>query len=112
MQAGIEQLAGQRIVQVHHQLAVMLHGVAASALVEHSLHLAVCALGKARVELLQVHVIGDAQITQVAEFGAIAQIIDGDDVVDSALVQRAHQIAADEAGGAGDDDGAHPNNSS
>jgi hypothetical protein len=53
------------------------------------------------------------QVGQVAELVALRQVVDGDDVVDAAGVEALDDVAADEAGGAGDDDDAgHANNSS
>jgi len=72
--------------------------------VEDRLDLAIVAAREGRVELALVDVIGDTQIDQIAKLVALLQIIHGDDFVDAARVERLHQIAADEAGRAGNDD--------
>jgi hypothetical protein len=67
---------------------------------------------KTVVELVGVDVVGDLQVGQVAELVALGQVVDRDDVVDAAGVEALDDVAADEAGGAGDDDAGHANNSS
>jgi hypothetical protein len=42
--AGVEQLAREREVVLHHVLAIALHGVAAGAFMEHRFDLAVMAV--------------------------------------------------------------------
>lgn len=62
------------------------------------------ATGVAFDEVVLVQVVGDIGVRQVAELLAVGEIVHRDDVGLAALVQRLQQIAADEAGGAGDDD--------
>jgi hypothetical protein len=100
--AGLEQRAGHAVVVVHHVLAVLLHRVAAGALVEHGLDLAEAALGEEGVELVGVDVVGDLQVRQVAELVALGQVVDRDDVVDAAGVEALDDVAADESGSSGD----------
>ena len=59
---------------------------------------------EARVEVAPVEVVGDRGAGEVDELGAVAQVVDGDDVVDADRVQAAQQVGADHSGGAGDDD--------
>ena len=59
---------------------------------------------EARVEVAPVEVVGDLCAGEVGEFGAVAQVVDGDDVVDADRVQPAQQVGADHSGSAGDDD--------
>ena len=53
-----------------------------------------------RDELILVQVIGDLTIGNIAEFGAVLQVIDHDDVGMTAVVEGLDQIAANEAGAA------------
>lgn len=62
------------------------------------------AAGVALEEVVLVQVVGDIGVRQVAELLAVGEIVHRDDVGLAAPVQRLQQIAADEAGGAGDDD--------
>src|SRR5688572_28095162 len=55
-------------------------------------------------ELGLVEVVGDSAIDQVAELATVAQIVDDYDVVATATIELANQIAANEPGPAGDDD--------
>src|SRR5690606_39398438 len=55
-------------------------------------------------EVIFVQVIGDSTVDQIEELVALGQVVNRDDVLDAAAVQPAHQVAADEAGGARDDD--------
>ena len=107
---GLEQVAGDGVVVLHHVSAVGFHGVAAGAFVEHGLDTAKGPLGETGVEAAVVDVVGNAQIGQVAEFVAIGQVIHRDDVLDAAGIQTLDDVAANEAGRAGDHD-AHANNS-
>ena len=109
---GVEQAAGQAVVVVHHVLAVVLHGVAAGALMENGLNLAIAAVRKVLVKGARIHIIGNLQTGQVAELVALGQVIHGDHIIDSAGVQAPNDVAANKAGGAGDNDAGHANNSS
>ena len=71
---------------------------------EHRFDLAKSGFGKQLVKVIDIDVIGNLQIGQIAEFVAVAQVIDGDDVVNTAGVEPFDNIAAYEAGGAGDYD--------
>src|SRR3990167_4920183 len=102
--ASMEQLARQRAVVVHHVLAVQFHGVAAGSLVEHRFDLAKSTFGKQLVKIINIDVVGNAQVSQVTEFVAVGQVINGNDVVNAAGVETFDQIAADKAGGTGNYD--------
>ncbi len=58
----------------------------------------------ARNEFILVHVVGDIQIDQVGEFGAIGQIIDHDNIGVASLVEQFDEIAADKTSAACDYD--------
>ena len=68
-------------------------------------------LSKRGVEIRGVHVIGDGQVYQVAKFVTLGQIVDGNDVRDPTGVQALDDVAANEAGRAGNDDARHAANS-
>jgi hypothetical protein len=50
-----------------------------------------------RLELVLVHVVGDGEVDQVDELGAVGQVIDDHDIGPSLSVQLLDQIAADKA---------------
>ena len=50
---------------------------------QHGVDLAELAAREAGIELVLVEVVGDLRAQQVAELGAVAQVVDGDDVVDA-----------------------------
>ena len=60
-------------------------------------------LGEQFDELLLVEIVGDFAIDEVAKLVSALQVVDGDDVVDAALVEAFDDIGADKAAGAGDD---------
>ncbi len=53
-------------------------------------------------EFALVEIVGDIAIGQVSELVCLGQVIDGDDVGNTALVEPLDQIRADESAGAGD----------
>ena len=50
-----------------------------------------------RLELILIHVIGNGQIDQIDELGAVGQVIDDHHIGPSLSVQLLDQIAADKA---------------
>ncbi len=100
--AVVEQILGVLVVDLHDELAVPLGGSGAGTFVEDHLD-AVVPLFKLvtgddpRLELILIHVIGNGQIDQIDELGAVGQIIDDHDVGPSLSVQLLDQIAADKA---------------
>src|SRR3982751_3413930 len=72
---------------------------------EHRAHLPV---ERAQAELAQeflfVQIVRDAAIDDVAEFVALREIVDRDDVVFTTLVERPDQVGTDESCRAGDHD--------
>ncbi|MCY1369719.1 hypothetical protein D9M69_567720 [compost metagenome] len=71
---------------------------------EHRAHHAEVAAGEARQEVALVQVVVDLAVGEVAEFVAVGEIVHRDDVGLAARVERLDDIAADEAGGTGNDD--------
>ena len=65
------------------------------------------ALREPREEIVLVEVVGDAAADEVHELAAIREIVDDHDVVVAASVELTNQVAADEAGAAGDEDVDH-----
>ncbi len=72
---------------------------------KHRAHLAELAALEALDKLALVEVIADLAVDEVVEFVGARQVVDGDDIVFAALVQALDEVAADEAGSAGNDDG-------
>jgi predicted HAD superfamily Cof-like phosphohydrolase len=72
--------------------------------VEHRAHFAEIAARKAFDEFSLVEIVVNFAIDEVLEFVGAREIVDGDDALFAALVERLHEIAADKAGRAGDDD--------
>ena len=71
---------------------------------EHGFNGAKVALCEALVKHLVVHVVGDLQISQIAKFVTIAQVVHGDDVADAPRIQPLDDVAANEASSACDND--------
>ena len=61
------------------------------------------AVRETREELVLVEVVGDLAVDKVRELVGACEVVDGEDRRLAALVERADEIGADEAGGAGDD---------
>ena len=57
-----------------------------------------------RHEFVPVEIVGDFGIGEIAEFFAIFQMVDRDDVRLASSIESAHEVRSDEAGSAGDDD--------
>ena len=102
--AGVEQVLRAPVIGVEHEAAVVLHRVGAGALVQHRLDAAELAFREARVELGAVEVVAQPGAQQVAVLRAVGQVIDANHVVDADRIQPVHEVAADHAGRAGDDD--------
>ena len=102
----LEHVPGEVVVGPHHQQAVPLGRVGAGALVEDRLELRpeVVARRHARGELVHVHVVGDAAVGEIEDLAGVAQVVHDQDVGVARGVQGPDQVAADEAGAAGDDD--------
>lgn len=100
-----QQDLGVFVVHPHHELAVPLRGGRAGALVEHGLDRpeAVASL-HALQEVVLVEVVADVRVRQVQALTAVGQIVHNQDVGDATGVEPLHEVAADEAGTAGDDD--------
>ena len=56
-------------------------------------------------EFVFVQIVRNIGLHQIAEFVGAAEVVDRDDVGDAAPVERVYDVAADKAGGAGNDDG-------
>src|SRR5712691_1210490 len=103
LQAEIEQRHRIAVVLLHHEAAVGPQGVGARALMEHRVDRArEIPRREARAEFVLVQKIGDLAGRQIAELVAVLQIVHGEDLRFAAGVERAHQVRAYEAGGAGD----------
>ncbi len=62
------------------------------------------AIFEGRNEVVRVNVVAEAQRYEVAPLLRLVEAIDGDDIVNAAPIERPDEGAADEAGGAGNDD--------
>ena len=71
---------------------------------EHGVDLAELAALEAAVEVAPVEVVADRGAGEVDVLLAVAEVVDGEDVVDPDRVQPAQQVRADHPRGAGDDD--------
>ncbi len=98
----VEQILGVLVVDLHDELAIPLRGSGAGTFMEDHLD-AVIPLFKfvtgddPRLELVLIHVIGNGQVDQIDELGAVGQVIDDHDIGPSLSVQLLDQIAADKA---------------
>ena len=68
---------------------------------KHGFHIAVVPRLKQGIKVVHVHVVGNAQIGQVAKLVAHAQIVNCNDVVDASRVQTLNEVAANKTGGSG-----------
>ncbi|MNP03326.1 hypothetical protein D3C76_952090 [compost metagenome] len=93
------------IVVIHHVLAVPLGGGRAGAFVEDSFDLAeLFTCHNLDKEVFFIHVVGDVQIDQVHELGAVFQVVYDQNVGDAFVIEGFDNIAADKARAAGNDD--------
>ena len=74
---------------------------------EHCFDGAVVALRELAIKRAGIHVVGNVQRGQVAEFVALRQVIHRDDVVNASGVQALDNVAADKTGGTRDNDSGH-----
>ncbi|MNO93211.1 hypothetical protein D3C76_848080 [compost metagenome] len=98
----MEQILGVLVVDLHDELAVPLGSRGAGTFVEDHLDAAIPLFklvtgDDPRLELVLVHVVGDGEIDQVDELGAVGQVVDDHDIGPSLSVQLLDQIAADKA---------------
>src|SRR5574343_1899313 len=106
--APVEQDHGVTVVVLHHVAAIGFHGVGTGAFVQDGLDLAVVMTGlDAGNEILLVDVIGDVAIDQVLELVGLGQVVDRDDVLHAALIERLDDGGTNETGGTGHDDIGH-----
>src|SRR5271165_6627854 len=98
VQRPVQQLFRVGEVIVEHVPAVLLGRIGAGPLVQYSsrLHSGGAAADEI-AKLGAVHVVGDRTIAQVAELVPLGQVVNGQDVPDPALVERADHVASDES---------------
>ena len=105
LQAIVQQHLGVLVVVAHHVAAVPLRGGGTGALVKDGLHAAEILPGPDTFQkVVLVQIVPDAQIGQVLELDAVAQIVHHQDVLPAAGVQRLDNVGADETGPACHDD--------
>src|SRR5690606_20345038 len=95
-------LDGVTVVDVHHVAAVPFRRHGAGALVQDGTGLRGRAC-ETPERGIPVPVVRDIAADQVAELAAVRQVVDDHHAL-AACTQRAHDVAADEARAAGDDD--------
>ena len=99
----MEEIERVAVVVLHHVDAVLLHGVGAGALMEDRRGLRGGPGAHAGDEVALVEVVRNAALREVDELLALFEAVDGDLVGDAARVEGEDVVAADEAGGAGDE---------
>ncbi|MNG99076.1 hypothetical protein D3C71_2101210 [compost metagenome] len=72
---------------------------------QHSADLAELATGKALEKVVLVQVVGNLAIGEVAKLVSISQVVDRNNLGFIASIEGLDQVATDETGGAGDDNG-------
>ena len=103
--AVIEQVARVAIVVLHHEAAIALGGVRASALMQHRAdHTVEGAVFQLLHEVFPIEIISNLTIDQIVKFVALLQIIHGNDFIATAIGQRFDDIGADESGCTGHND--------
>ena len=104
LKAVVQQLFGVLIVVIHHILTVPLGSGGASAFVEHGFNVAKFFTGhNLDQKIFFIHVVGDVQVNQVYELGAVFQVVDDQNIGNAFVIQRFHDVAANEASAAGND---------
>ena len=106
--APVEQVERVAVVVLHHVAPVGLHRVGAGALVQHRVRRSLVerAVADALDEVLLVEVVGDlAGRRGWRTFSARERLSTATMSRLAARVERLHEVGADEAGGAGDDQG-------
>src|SRR5574343_1078582 len=103
--APVEQDHGVTIVIFHDVATVGFQGIRTGALMEDGIDLAVEMPGLDAVdEIVLVEVIDNIATGQIPELAGRGQIVDGDDVPKTALVECLDDVGADEASRTGNDD--------
>ena len=94
----VEELLRIAVVHVHHETAVAFGRVRACALVQNRAHYAIQSPFLDLLEkLVLVEIVGELAIGQVLELVALPEIIHRNDVGYATIIERLHQIRADEA---------------
>ena len=87
------------VVIVHHITGVMLHGIAAGALMKYGFNGKVNAVGfQQDLEIPLVLVVGNIQGAEVGQFLAALQIIHHQDIINAFGIETSDNGAADETG--------------
>ncbi|EFC51307.1 hypothetical protein NEISUBOT_05279 [Neisseria subflava NJ9703] len=95
------------VVVVHHVKAVMIHGIRTCALVENGFDIVVRQKMAAHLtdKFVFIEIMGNFTLGKVFKFFAFAQIVDGNNVGNTALVKCFDDVAANKAGRACYDNG-------
>ena len=102
----MQQLLRELEVELHHHAPVPFGGRRAGALVEHAddLRGEILLRHDPAQEIVALQVIGDAAAGEIDRLAAVGEVVHDHDVGDAGAVQALHDVGADEAGAAGDDD--------
>lgn len=105
--AEVQQGLGVIVIDLHHELAIPLGGGRAGSLMEDRLDFVPLFKGVASNDagekIILVEIVGDIQIDQVGELGAIGQIVDSDNIGVTGLIEKFDEITADKASATSDD---------
>ena len=101
----MEDLLGVGEVDVEHFLTVSFGGRRDGAVMKNGVGTNGERLGSnGLAELSGVDVVRNLAVDQVAEFGAVSEVVHNDDVRQPMVVQLFHEVRADETGATGYDD--------
>ncbi|SKN68881.1 7-keto-8-aminopelargonate synthetase and related enzymes [Mycobacteroides abscessus subsp. massiliense] len=95
------------VVVVHHVKAVMIHGIGTCTLMENGFNIVVRQKMAAHLadKFVFIEIMGNFTLGKVFKFFTFAQIVDGNNVGNTALVKCFDDVAADKAGRACYDNG-------
>ena len=102
--AILEDLRRITVVVLHHVVAVPFGGDRAGALMVDAPRHESDAVPKPLEELTLVPAVGDLAVREIVELAAVDRFVHGQDVAFAGPIESAHQVAANEPGGSGDDD--------
>ena len=96
----MQERLGIRIVDLHHVVDIVLHRVRARTLVKDGVDVRPIeiALLDELEEVVLLLVVDEVQPAQILVVLTVLQVVDDEDILMSALIQRMDEVAADEAG--------------
>ena len=100
IQAEMQHILGVLKIVFHHVFAVVFHGVGASALVENNVNFFMIEFAclQSIHKGIFIHVIMNLQALNILEFYHIGQVINHQNIINTAVIKALNNITADKAG--------------